>query len=215
MSRGEAAWSTAKTEPAGAHPPAASHYASHLHRAHVVSPLLCFFLMIGLCIRCCPMPSRAVLCCPVPSRAVKCRFVYTHTHAHAHVHWDVQVLTQPQARPGALLGCLSRFSALLVPDLLLGYRPTAPLTSGGLLGQHTQPTALFKAIDFWGFAGPAHMHKGQKYAEMYFFSTIVTTPGHEPQPNHHMSPLDRIPCSSPPQQTTQPAFFNLSLRKTR
>ena len=67
MPRGEAAWSTAKTEPAGAHPPATSHRASDLHRAHVVSPLSCFFFngRTELCIRCCPVPSRAVPCRPV------------------------------------------------------------------------------------------------------------------------------------------------------
>ena len=97
MSRGEAAWSTAKTEPAGAHPPAASYCVSDLHRAHVVSPLSCFFLMVGLsCV------SGAVPCRPVPSRAVRCRFVYTHSHVHADVHWDVQVPTGDQpSREGA------------------------------------------------------------------------------------------------------------------
>ena len=33
-------------------------------------------------------------------------------------------------------------STLLVPEILLGHRPTAPLISGVLLGWHTQPTAL-------------------------------------------------------------------------
>lgn len=118
---------------------------------------------------------------------------------------------QPQARPGSLLGCLS--STLLVPEILLGHRPTAPLISGVLLGWHTQPTAL---LIVWGFAEPAHT-KGESMQEMYFFfidcchysrARATTKSAYE------SSRLDSWFISPPPQRTTQPAFFNLSLRNT-
>ena len=107
-----------------------------------------------------------------------------HVYCHVYVY-------QPQARPGALLGCLS--STLLVPEILLGHRPTAPLISGVLLGWHTQPAAL---LIVWGFAEPAHT-KGESMQEMYFlfFLTVATTPGHEPQPSQHTSPPGWTPGS--------------------
>ena len=124
------------------------------------------------------------------SRTLLVRFSLRHCNPH-----------QPQARPGALLGCLS--STLLVPEILLGHRPTAPLISGVLLGWHTQPTAL---LIVWGFAEPAHT-KGESMQEMYFFfSTVATTPGHEPQPNQHTSPPGWTPGSYRLHRNVQPSL---------
>ena len=71
-------------------------------------------------------------------------------------------------------------------------------------------------IDFWGFAEPAHT-KGESMQEMYFFfidcchysrARATTKSAYE------SSRLDSWFISPPPQRTTQPAFFNLSLRNT-
>ena len=77
-------------------PPAASHHASYLQRAHVVSLLSCFFnvrtVRALICIRseCCPMPSCAVpcrLCYQMCTRAYPCTCTCRCTLRCAGADW--------------------------------------------------------------------------------------------------------------------------------